>query len=142
MKIPQAPNFKIIELVPKRVYEKYADNSQFLISLFNEKALITLQALRNRFGPTTVNDWHINPNGNQYRGYRELECHIGAKFSQHKLGNAFDCYFKDTAAKQARQYILDHPEEFPFITAIEGKVNWLHFDVRPATWVGIKVFNP
>lgn len=135
------PNFKTQELVSKKTYYAFNGKRDFLLGLFNPKALITLQALRNKFGPTTVNNWHTG-GGNQYRGYRELDCIIGAMYSQHKLGNGFDCSFKHFSAEQVREYILANPDEFPHITAIEGKVSWLHFDVRPATWDGIKVFNP
>jgi len=135
------PNFHIKELVSKCAFEAFKGNRDFLLSRFSSKGLETLQALRNRFGVTLVNNWHINGE-NQYRGFREYDCPIGARFSQHKLGNAFDCSFVNFTAEEVRRYILDNPQEFPYITAIEGQVSWLHFDVRPSSWDGIKVFNP
>ena len=135
------PNFHIKELVSQQMYKVLGGNRKFILQLFNPNALITLQALRDKFGPTFVNNWHVGGN-NHYRGFRNFDCGIGAKLSQHKLGNAFDCNFTDYTAEEVREYILNNPHEFPHITAIEGKVSWLHFDVRPATWAGIKVFNP
>jgi hypothetical protein len=139
--VDHVPNFHIKELVCQQMYQVFNGNRAFMLQLFNPNALITLQALRNRFGVTTVNNWHVG-GGNQYRGFRPFHCAIGARLSQHKLGNAFDSSFADYTAEEVRQYILANPHEFPHITAIEGQVSWLHFDVRPSNWDGIKVFNP
>lgn len=139
--VPTAPSFTFQELVPKAIFELYQNDPLFLINLFDDRALRMLQKLRDKFGPCTVNSWSWG-GANQYRGYRPLDCTIGAKRSQHKLGKAFDCSFKNFTAQQVRDYVLAHPQEFPYITAIEGQVSWFHFDVRTPTWTGIKVFNP
>ncbi|MFQ3202102.1 MAG: hypothetical protein ACI87I_000398 [Pseudoalteromonas tetraodonis] len=139
--VPTAPSFIFQELVPKATFELFNDTPLFLIHLFDDRALRMLQKLRDKFGPCTVNNWFFD-GANQYRGYRPLDCTIGAKRSQHKLGKAFDCSFKNFTAQQVRDYVLAHPQEFPYITAIEGQVSWFHFDVRTPTWTGIKVFNP
>ncbi|WP_105198993.1 D-Ala-D-Ala carboxypeptidase family metallohydrolase [Pseudoalteromonas sp. T1lg10] len=142
VKVPKAPDFIFQELVPKDVYEAFADNPLFLTNLFDPRALETLQALREAFGPCIVNTWHTVNGGFQYRGYRPLLCEVGATRSQHKLGKAFDCSFKDFSAEEVREYVLENPHLFPHITAIEADVNWFHFDVRTPTWAGIKVFKP
>ena len=143
MNLKLAPNFHIKELVPESIFEQFSANEPFLVSLFDNKALITLQALRDQFGSTYVNTWHLgNEIGMHFRGYRPLKCNVGALCSYHKLGMAFDCSFSKVSAEEARQYILKNPQQFPHITAMEGQVSWLHFDVRPADWDGIRVFNP
>ncbi|ATG77625.1 hypothetical protein [Pseudoalteromonas sp. 1_2015MBL_MicDiv] len=139
--VPLAPSFTFKELVPQSIYNLYSDDPLFLVHFFDPKALRTLQKLRDKFGSCIVNNWSWG-GANQYRGYRPLDCTIGAKRSQHKLGKAFDCSFKNYTAQQVRDYVLAHPQEFPYITAIEGQVSWFHFDVRTPTWTGIKVFNP
>lgn len=135
--------FSIEELVPKALFEKYQHAHHILWGLFNRKALLSLIALRARFGSLTVNDWSWG-GSNQYRGFRPGDCPIGAGLSQHKLGNAFDCNFKDHTAEEVRQYILANPEEFPYITTLEMGVSWLHFDCRYIpSWNGvIKQFWP
>lgn len=139
--VPLAPSFIFQELVPKETFELFQDDPLFLNHFLDSRALRMLQKLRDMFGPCTVNNWYWG-GANQYRGLRPLDCSVGAKRSQHKLGKAFDCNFKGYTAQQVRDYVLAHPEEFPDITAIEGQVSWFHFDVRSATWPGIKVFNP
>lgn len=118
--------FGIKELVSKKVFEDRGDKAW---ALLDERALKTIDALRDRFGSTTVNDWPWG-GANQYRGFREGDCSVGAQYSQHKFGRAFDCIFRDISAEAVRRYILENPEEFPFISSIEMGVSWLHFDVR------------
>lgn len=122
----QCEHFNIKELVSQNVY---ADRGQKAWQLLDERALKTIDKLRKVFGPTTINDWQWG-GANEYRGFREPECKIGAQYSQHRFGRAFDCHFRDVPARQAREYILQHLKEFPYITSLEMNVRWLHFDVR------------
>lgn len=119
-------HFDIEELVSKAVYVERGNKAW---ALLDNRALKTLDQLRKRFGPVTVNDWKWGGK-NEYRGLREPNCKIGAAYSQHRFGRAFDCHFRDVSAHKVREYILQHPEEFPYITALEMGVSWLHFDVR------------
>lgn len=141
VKVPTAPSFLFQEIVPENIFNLFKDDPLFLLNFFDERALSMLQKLRDKFGPCTVNNW-LWGGANHLRGYRPLDCPIGAKRSQHKLGKAFDCSFENYTAQQVRDYVLAHPEEFPYITAIEGDVSWFHFDVRTPTWYGIQVFYP
>ena len=138
---PLAPSFAWYELVPRDYYQMFKNKPAYFNNLFDDRVLVTLQQLRAQFGPTTVNDWQWG-GGNQYRGWRPFNCSIGAKNSQHKFGRAIDCSFKNFTADEVRRYILNNPHEFPHIRALEGKVSWLHFDVRTTGQDAIKVFNP
>ena len=129
--------FTIKELVSSRVYD---DRGEKAWALLDERALKTLDKLREVFGPVTVNDWSWG-GSNEFRGLREPDCKIGAKYSQHRFGRAFDCHFRGVSANEAREYILQNPNEFPYIASIEMKVSWLHFDVRNYG-PGILKFNP
>jgi len=129
--------FDIKELVSSRVFD---DRGQKAWALLDERALKTLDKLREVFGPVTINDWSWG-GSNEFRGYREPDCRIGAKYSQHRFGRAFDCIFRDISADEVREYILQNPGEFPYITSIEMNVSWLHFDVRNYG-PGILKFNP
>jgi hypothetical protein len=143
--MPGTKKFIIPEVVTPQIYHAFQSHPAFIASLFKPELLASLNAVRAAFGPTIINTWHRTSGGkggHQYRGLRPLDCSIGALRSQHKLGAAIDCHFSKTTAEEARQYIVDNPAKFPHITAIEGQVNWLHFDVRTATWQGVKVFNP
>ncbi len=119
-------HFNIKELVSQAVY---ADRGEKAWQLLDERALKTIDKLRDVFGSVTINDWQWGGE-NEYRGLRESSCTIGAKYSQHRFGRAFDCHFRNVSADSVREYILQHPLEFPFICSLEMNVTWLHFDVR------------
>lgn len=119
-------HFKLEELVDPQTMQAHGQRAW---ELLDERALITLDQLRDAFGFCVVNDWHI---GGDFKlsGFRPPDCPIGARFSQHKYGRGFDCKFKDIKADAARNYILANEDEFPHLTTLERNVSWLHFDVR------------
>lgn len=127
--------FIIQELVPRHVYEERGEKAW---ELLDPRALHILYRLRETFGPVIVNDWHRGGN-NQWRGFRSDQTPVGAKYSQHRYGRAFDCTL-EKPAEEVRQYILAHPEEFPYLTTIEAETSWLHFDCRMC--IPIKVVYP
>ena len=128
-------HFEIHELVPPSVYEK---RGQKAWELLDERALITLDTLRDHFGVCTVNNYHFG-GSRKWSGLRTPESPYYSETSQHSLGKAFDCIFKEVTAEEVRQYILSHRSEFPHITGLELDVSWLHFDVRNTN--PIKVFS-
>lgn len=133
-------DFKIEELVDKATFEKFGDNAWLFL---DKTALITLQQLRNTFGPLTVNDWHWGGNF-EYSGFRHPQCSIGAKLSQHKFGRAFDVKSTDFSAQEMQDYILAYPEKFPYITRMENAEHtkkWLHFDVALTNENNIVIFG-
>jgi hypothetical protein len=107
---------------------------------------MTLDALRQKFGPIVVNDWH-RPGG-QYKesGFRSAFSETGARYSQHRYGRAADCKFVgDTTPQEAHAYIVANPGKFPEITtleAIEYTKTWLHVDVRLNAVEGIRIVTP
>lgn len=134
-------NFIIQELVPPSIYQARGERSW---ELLDARALLSLQALRDRFGPLTVNNWH---SGGTYKesGLRSFSTGTGAAYSQHKFGRAFDCKFKNATPRQVCEYVLAHTDEFPHITTIENPdatPTWFHFDVRDHNRQGIWIVNP
>jgi len=119
-------NFTLEELLPEYEFNLYGEYGWLR---FDERLLITIQQLRNRFGPAIINNWH-NGGERKLSGYRPLKCNIGADKSYHKQGKAADMIFYDHAADYIRSYIKSQQYEFPHITFIEDDVNWLHVDVR------------
>ena len=133
-------HFTIEELVDQRTVERFGQNAWMLL---NPNALRALDDLRDFFDRgVTVNNWKW---GGRFRN-RALRIGnhaIGAEYSQHRLGNAFDCDVRGMSAEQARQAILtnkDHPL-LQRITCIEAGVNWLHFDCRNIA-DRIRIVNP
>lgn len=130
--------FMLQELVPKHVYK---DRGQKAWELLDDRALRTLDGLRRMFGVTVVNNWH-GGGDRQWSGLRTPESPYGSQYSQHRLGQAFDCIFAEKSAEEVREYILSHQHEFPYIRGIELGVSWLHFDVGNRRGEEIFAFHP
>jgi len=137
------------ELVPPEIF-KSPPPTGFAI-LFDPRMLITLIRLRERYAkPITCNTW-ANNGQFRYRGLRPLGVipKGGAKYSQHFFGRACDLDVAGMTAEEVRQDIkanLNDPA-FEFITCIEDKVSWIHFDCRiplhnGTSWTGIRFVNP
>ncbi len=118
--------FKIQELVPPSVY---GDQGSKALRLIDDRALMTLDQLRLKFGLCTVNDWCF---GGQYEqsGLRTPEAPEYSPTSQHTFGRAMDCKFRDHSADEVREFIINNKSAFPFIVFMEIDISWFHFDVR------------
>lgn len=130
-------HFDIRELVPEKEYRTMGDAAWWLL---DTRMLITLDALHDRYGIIIVNTWH-SQRLQQHYGFRDQSgyrnrFHYGSmaqylqSHSQHKYGRAADSLIIGSTAAQVRKDIIDNPEWFPLIGAIEDNVSWLHFDVR------------
>ena len=131
-------HFKIYELVDPVTYEIRGEKAW---ELLDDRALKTLDAIRDYFGvPITVNDWKWGGK-RQWSGLRTAESPYYSPYSQHSFGRAFDCLVSGMAAQDVREAILkNRTKHFPYITGIELDVNWLHFDCR--NHAPVKVFIP
>jgi len=137
-------HFQIYELIPYDIYWKYVKLKKIKMWLmFDRNLLITLDQLRDQFGPMVINDWWWQGE-NQYRGWRPMDCRFGSVLSQHKFGRGTDLKPKDCTSQECRDFIRKNPEKFPLISAIERGVNWLHVDTRnwDRTESGILFFKP
>ena len=122
-------NFKPEELVDRQTLERFKGDIWFL---FNQRALIALDGIRNYFKkPVTVNNWYWNGSF-QFRGFRPFDESTGAKYSQHRLGNAFDLDVEGIPAGEVREEIIKNKDgvHFYLITCLEIDITWLHFDCR------------
>ncbi|MCF1431341.1 MAG: hypothetical protein LPD71_00095 [Shewanella sp.] len=119
--------FKVCELVPIHVYDKYGKNNA--MRLIDDRVLMTLDQLRHYFGACIINNWH---SGGQYYecGFRDTDCEHYSQTSQHSFGRAMDCKFCDVQAEEVRQVVIKKRQLFPWISFLEDEVDWFHFDVR------------
>ena len=134
-------HFALVELVGPEIFKERGDRCWELLQV---PALLTLDAMRKRFGPIIVNDWFHGGNYSE-SGLRRFDSKTGAEYTMHKTGGADDCKFKLVSPIEAFNYILAHPSEFPYLTTMEDAkqtVTWLHFDVRNHSREGIWVVNP
>lgn len=123
--------FRPEELVPPEIHARWQHAPHKLFMLFDITALKTIDALRRRYGPLVVNNWH---QGGSFRnsGWRSWDCPEGASLSQHKLGRAFDCKFSRISAEEVRHDLTRRPQDTEFtairrIEAFDG-MSWFHFD--------------
>ena len=133
-------NFAIHELVPPKVYQKRGEKAW---ELLDPRLLITLDRLRERYGPIRVNDYgYRNPGNRQWSWLRTPGSPHFSPTSQHTFGRAADCLFSDVEVEQVRKDILANPDDhaFKLINSIELDVSWLHVDVRNCE--RIKAFKP
>lgn len=139
--------FKLQELVHPSIYLEYGEKCWEFLQV---PALLSLDQLREAFGPLIINTWHEPKlqaawGLRQFSGLRPFDSKIGAEYSQHKLGGAFDIMPINHTADQMRDYVLANRDEFPYITTVEvpsatKPMNWFHFDVRNTK--PIKTFTP
>lgn len=134
-------HFDLRELISPEIHEARGDRAW---EVLNVDALITLDELRAHFGPITVNDWMWD-GGFRYSGMRPFDCSVGARYSMHKYGGAFDCKPRDVTVQEMHEEICAYPMVFPKLRVlenIEATPTWLHFDVRNHTRSGIWIVNP
>jgi hypothetical protein len=132
----QCEYFKIYELVPRQVYH---DRGEKAWELLDERVLITLDQLRRKYGPMTVNNYEAGGD-REWSGLRTKESPFYSPYSQHTFGRAADCLFSHASVDEVRKEILRYPQEYAFIHSLELDVNWLHFDVRNCD--RIKTYTP
>lgn len=123
-------HFILKEFVPQEIYNVFGDNSRWFI---NPKIIAICEHLRVKLDrPITINNWHLSGQYN-YSGYRPPDYTTGAKFSQHKLGQAADIKVTGMDAGIVRNYIRDNFKELNALglTTIEkGTPSWCHLDCR------------
>ncbi|EOV9323797.1 hypothetical protein ACN5WI_002721 [Vibrio parahaemolyticus] len=127
----KSEHFSVKELVSRETYQRHGEQAIYML---DDRLLRTLDALRKRFGPCTINNWSWGGSFNQ-SGLRDVSFYgsvpkFEASRSQHKYGRAADCKFRDYSASEVRKYVLENPDEFPFITFLEVGIGWFHLDVR------------
>lgn len=122
-------HFDVKELVSESVYNRFGQDA---LMLLRPELLMTLDKIRERYNKSvTVNTWSFG--GKLYfRGYRPFDCTVGARYSQHRLGNAADFDVDGMTADEVRADIIKYPNAIHFanITCIEANVNWVHIDCR------------
>ena len=130
-------HFDIFELVPEEIFK---GRGQKAWELLDDRLLITIDALRGHLGAAIINDYQFGGR-RQWSGLRTPDSPWYSPTSQHSFGRAVDIIFKDIAAEEARKEIIRQREKmFPYITAMELNVSWVHIDVR--NHKPLKLFAP
>ena len=121
--------FKIQELVDRKTFELWGEKAWMF---FNPSALISLDGIKLYFWkPVIANDW-VFGGQKENRGLRPLYSTVGADYSLHRFGCAFDIDVQGVDAEEVRQTIIrlkDNPL-FQYITCLETGITYVHFDCR------------
>lgn len=139
-------HFKGYELLPPREHKHWGDKGMALF--MDVRVLITADQIREFFGSTVLfNTWYWG-GSSRYRGYRpdryyDQQGQSSYKSgSQHRFGRAGDCKIVGVTATEARDIIMNHQDQFPWIRRLEDDVSWVHFDVANVHHHGIHLFKP
>lgn len=139
-----SPNFYLHEFLPVHIYNRYGKKGRWFI---RPEIIKLAEFYRSYFdAPVTVNNWYWG-GGLQERGYRTPDTSTGSKYSQHKLGAAFDCNIQNVTPEEAREEILKHQYVFMSagLTTLEDGAyapTWIHSDIRPTGLDEILIVKP
>jgi hypothetical protein len=139
-----SPNFYLHEFVPIHIYNRYGDKSRWFI---RPEVIKLAEFYRQYFkSPVTVNNWFWGGRF-QERGYRVPETKTGSRYSQHKLGGAFDCNIRGISPDEVRSEILANSDIFmnAGLTTLEHgdyAPTWVHSDVRWTDMDNILIVRP
>jgi hypothetical protein len=120
--------FKIHELVPKKLYQRYGEKAWRYVDV---RLIESIDKLKEHFnlGTMTINNYFWG-GSREWSGIRTPDSKWYSYGSQHSYANAFDIIFSDYTAEEVRNYIINNPHEFPHIKGLELGVSWVHLDVR------------
>ena len=134
-------SFEVYELVDQETYQILGEKSWWML---NDKAVKGLFELRKAIGkPITVNNWYWGGNL-ENRGYRSIYSTTGGKFSQHRVGNAFDINVKGMTPQEVYHYIVKNYQKFGITTIenIQHTPTWTHIDWRYTGQKELLIVNP
>lgn len=121
-------HFKIHELVPKKMYQKYGEKSWRYVDV---RLIETIDKLKDKFndGTMTINNYFWG-GSREWSGIRTPDSPNYSYGSQHSFANAFDIVFSNYTADEVRNYIIENPDEFPYVKGLELETSWVHLDIR------------
>jgi len=164
MHIPK--HFALSELIPPQLFNQ-RNGDPILWLVLDERLLITLDRLRERYGRMIINNWRAG-GVRRESGLREMSSTTGAPLSQHRFGRAADVLFmavgngdahspeivrEDMRSLGLFDRDMRHSNDprlrpFKYINRVEWYANgvpitWFHFDIgnqRNANG-GIRIVN-
>lgn len=123
-------NFCLDEFLPKQLY-KDNEMTPWKLQLCIDIRIVTVaQALRDRFGELTINNWY-HGGDREWSGLRIPGSPYYSKFSQHSFGRAIDVISTKVTAEEMRNDIRKNYNFYKHlgVTRIESGTSWLHVDL-------------
>jgi len=146
MKISE--NFEIEEfLTPEdyKIVSSSKDPYTEFYKLVDPKIVDLAIFYREFFGKQIIiNNW-LYKGTYTLRGKKPFNATVGAEYSQHKIGRAFDCDVKGLSSSQVRKIIKNNQALFysKGLRRVENGVTWLHSDIKETKLINkIYFFNP
>lgn len=142
MKISQ--HFNLEEFVPQNVFQQWGTNSIWFI---DPKIIVLAEFIRTFFNkPITINNWTSGGQYN-YSGFRDPDCPVGAKMSQHRFGRAIDVKVTGMTPQAVYGAILANKQVFmkaglTTMEAIADTPTWVHCDIRQTGKSDILIVHP
>ena len=144
-KVQLSPNLWLHEYIPKEMYLDYEKKGKLhhLRWMIDDRLINADQALRDRFGSLTINNW-ASHGSRKWSGLRTPGSPYYKEASSHSFGRASDKIFSSATAEEVRDEIKKNQAYWKLqgITAIEDGVSWVHSDCRPNNSDEILIFNP
>lgn len=139
IEIKVSNKFYLHEFVSKEIYASWGKRSVWFL---DQRLFLLAQFFRDRFGETIINNNEYN-----YSGFREPECKVGAKLSQHRFGRAMDLKFKNATVQEVYKDVIENYDlykRFGLTTLenIEKTPTWLHCDLRNVNQDELLIVNP
>lgn len=123
----QCKHFDIQELVPPHIHKEHGNAAWELLDV---RALVTLDALSDKFGVLVCNDWHVGGR-RKWAGLQTPECPYYSAVSQHTFGRGFSVVSGKVSYEAMREKVLrERKRLFPNISGIELNTNHFGFDCR------------
>lgn len=130
-------HFNIKELVPESLIKVYGEKDSW--NFIKPEAIMGLNIIRLLWNkPLIINTWAYGGNI-QFRGWRPMDCEIGAKHSSHKEGLAFDLVTANPSDHKALWELVRDSHSLSGATEIENikltptwvHVSWRNFPQHP-----------
>ena len=163
-----AKHFSLEELVWKGIYDELHNKNMllYLWRRFDDRFLMSIDQLRVDFGPIIINNWSLGKIawlGNQIFSYAGARPSILPKgenwgeYTTHKDWNTGDPKIarfgklnlddKKIAYNDARQFIIDNPIKYPYVTVLESgdyAPTWIHLSTGNFSHEdsGIRIIKP
>jgi hypothetical protein len=131
-RIPVSKNFFLDEFIDPSVYAARGPRS---IELIDNRLIQAAQFIRDGIGPIVINNWATG-GPRRLSGLRPHNTTVGAKWSQHKFGNALDIVSLRLEPSEVHAFIRRHERMFidkGWITTLEDlrdTPTWTHLDNR------------
>jgi hypothetical protein len=131
-RIKISENFFLDEFIDPATYAARGARS---IELIDIRLVHAIQYMRDHLGPLTVNNWATG-GSRRLSGLRPHDTSIGAKWSQHKFGNALDVISGRLTPAEIHRFIRENEDLFlgkGWVTTLEDlrdTPTWTHMDNR------------